>query len=173
MKRLMKKKMFVVSAAALVLVGSLKLPDAMAYFTTAVTAKGGHPVTMGSETSIKERFANWTKYIVIENTGEAECWVRVKAFAGSQFQLDYSDDNGKWTLGPDDYWYYSDIVPVGGETKELMAKITVPEEYKDSFDVVVIQECTAVLYDESGKPYADWDRIADTTSGIDTGKAGE
>lgn len=173
MKRLIKKKMFVLSAAALVMVGSLKLSGAMAYFTTSVTAKGGHPVTMGSETTIKERFANWTKHITIQNTGDAACWVRVKVFAGSQFELQYSDENGKWSLGPDGYWYYSDIVLVGADTGELMAKITVPEEYKDSFDVVVIQECTPVLHNEDGSAYADWNRTADTTSGIDTGKGGE
>ena len=28
----------------------------------------------------------------------------------------------------------------------------------DSFDVVVIQECTAALYREDGTPYGDWER---------------
>ena len=32
-----------------------------------------------------------------------------------------------------------------------------PPPYTEDFNVVVIQECTAVLYTEDGAPYADWD----------------
>lgn len=35
-------------------------------------------------------------------------------------------------------------------------------EYTDDFNVIVIQECTPVLYDENGNPYADWNVILDT-----------
>ena len=51
-------------------------------------------------------------------------------------------------------------------TKELLAEITIPEDLKDSFNVVVIQECTQVLYKEDGTPYADWSKIIDTTTDI-------
>ena len=73
----------------------------------------------------------------------------------------------------DGYWYYSDIVPVSGNTEELLAKIAVPEEYKESFNVVVVQECTPVFYEEDGTPYADWNRIADTRTDIGTADARE
>ena len=36
----------------------------------------------------------------------------------------------------------------------------------EDFNVIVIQECTAVLYDENGNPYADWDRIADSSEDV-------
>ena len=31
-----------------------------------------------------------------------------------------------------------------------------------------MQECTPVLYDEDGSPYADWEKEADTTTDIGT-----
>ncbi|MFR5585123.1 MAG: hypothetical protein ACLTLQ_16080 [[Clostridium] scindens] len=66
----------------------------------------------------------------------------------------------------DGYWYYNDVLPAGGMTKELLAEITIPEDLKDSFNVVVIQECTQVLYKDDGTPYADWSKIIDTTTDI-------
>ena len=51
-------------------------------------------------------------------------------------------------------------------TKELLAEITIPEDLKDSFNAVVIQECTQVLYKDDGTPYADWSKIIDTTTDI-------
>ena len=37
-----------------------------------------------------------------------------------------------------------------------------PPPYTEDFNVVVIQECTAVLYEEDGIPYADWDAVLDS-----------
>lgn len=35
-----------------------------------------------------------------------------------------------------------------------------PEDFdKESFNVVVIQECTPVVYDEDGNPSADWNTV--------------
>lgn len=111
------------------------------------------------------------KHIVLTNTGESDCFVRVKVFAGSQITLTMSGSS--WNQGEDGYWYYSDIVPVSGNTEELLAQIAIPEEYKESFNVVVVQECTPVLYEEDGTPYADWNRIADTRTDIGTADARE
>ena len=41
---------------------------------------------------------------------------------------------------------------------------------EDDFNVIVVQECTAVLYDENGKAYADWNRIADSSEEIFNGE---
>ena len=40
---------------------------------------------------------------------------------------------------------------------------------EDDFNVIVVQECTAVLYDENGNPYADWNRIADSSEDVYNG----
>ncbi len=42
----------------------------------------------------------------------------------------------------------------------LDAKIVLPEGFdKDNFNVVVIQECTPVVYDASGNATADWTTV--------------
>lgn len=40
---------------------------------------------------------------------------------------------------------------------------------EDDFNIIVVQECTAVLYDENGKAYADWNMIADSSEDIYNG----
>ena len=53
----------------------------------------------------------------------------------------------------------------------LTVEITPPTEEDreflgiESFDVIVIQECTRVRYDENGNAYADWDVAAVTEEG--------
>ena len=45
-------------------------------------------------------------------------------------------------------------------SSQLDVKITVPEEFdKDTFNVVVVQECTPVIYDDAGNPGAEWDTV--------------
>ena len=153
-----KTKVFWLTAAALVFLAGAAVPPAMAYFTTYVEAEGGYPITLGNETTIEEKVENMEKHIVLTNTG-------------SQITLTMSGSS--WNQGEDGYWYYSDIVPVSGNTEELLAQIAIPEEYKESFNVVVVQECTPVLYEEDGTPYADWNRIADTRTDIGTADARE
>lgn len=168
----MKKRFFakvLAACGAAVLIGTSALPEAMAYFTTYVSAEGGYPVTLGNQTEIEETVSDMAKHIVIANTGETQCYVRVKVFGGSQFDIAYSGDAG-WTLAEDGYWYYADALDVGGQTGELVAAVTVPEDYTQSFNIIVIQECTPVLYETDGTPYADWDRIADWTTDIGTGQ---
>jgi len=42
----------------------------------------------------------------------------------------------------------------------LDVKIDVPDGFdRDNFNVVVIQECTPVVYDESGNATADWTTV--------------
>lgn len=173
MKRVFEKKTVWLTAAAVLLVCCMSVGSAMAYFTTYASASGGQVISLGSETKIHETVSNWTKHITIENTGENECYIRVKVFAGSQFTLDYTDATGSWEQRNNDgYWYYKAIVPAGKTTEELLAHITVPDDQKSSFNVVVVQECTEVLYDASGNPYADWTKVIDTTTGISSGNGG-
>lgn len=162
-----KKKTICLSATALLMAGAMTVHTAMAYFTTYVTAKGGYPITLGAQTEIKEEFSNWTKRISIENTGGTPCYVRVKAFCGSELTLSYAGPEGMWEKGDGDYWYYMDMVPAEGKTEELLISIHFDtEEPPKDFNVIVAQECTPVLYDESGNPYGDWEHPADPTTGI-------
>lgn len=172
MKRILKQRMFWLTAAAILLLGGIGVSGAMAYFTTQVAAKGGYSLTLGAETAIEEEVEDMTKHIVLVNTGENDCYVRIKVFCGSHFTINYSsatDDKSEpyWKLNErDGYWYYRDIVPAGGKTEELLAEIEVPEDFTESFDIVVIQECTPTLYEENGTPYADWENRIDTRTDI-------
>ena len=167
------KKTVCAAAIALALVAGASAGSARAYFTTFATARGGHRITVGTKSQITEQFSDWTKRIQLSNTGTEECDVRARVFAGSTYGLEYSGSTG-WRDGGDGYWYYDEILPVGGTTGELQVKITLPTvtvedpaletppPYTEDFNVVVIQECTAVLYTEDGTPYADWDAVLDS-----------
>ena len=173
MRKYPDKKTIVLAAAAFALVLNLGIGSAMAYFTTYASASGAVEIELGlTVTTPEETVSDWVKHIRITNTGDYDCFVRVKLFAGAEYQelLTYSDASGKWSPGADGYYYYSDIVPAGGSTKELLAGI---REIKDSmestenpkdFNVIVVQECTMAVYDENGKPTADWSKIADSST---------
>lgn len=163
--RKINKKSLCLAAAALTLTAGISAGTAMAYFTTYTEASGGVTLNMGfSETIPKEDFSNWTKHVSVENTGDYDCYVRVKALAGSKYQdgLQYSDSDGKWTPGEDGYYYYSDLIAPGESTSVLNIRID-SKESDASFNVVVVQESTKVLYNENNEPYADWTQIADTS----------
>ena len=162
------KKKFYLAAAALTLVATIGISSAMAYFTTYVLADGGVKVSMGSTITIpQEQVEEGQKIIKIKNEGDYECWVRIKVFAGSEHEFAYADESGKWIPGAEGYYYYSDIVPAEGLTEEL--KVTIKDllpddldtETNEAFNVIVVQECTPVLYDEDGKAYADWNAEAE------------
>ena len=95
------------------------------------------------------------KDIRIENTGGIDCYVRVKVFAGSTVDLSFAAE--EWSKDTDGYWYYNNIVAPGASSSPMVVSIKGPEdEDMETFNVVVIQECTPVLYNEDGNPYADW-----------------
>lgn len=170
MRKIWKNKTFWLTAAALLLVGGMSIKETMAYFTTYVEAQGGYTVSLGPYTEIGETVNNMTKQITISNTGSVDCYVRVKVFSGSLVEITYSGSSS-WSKGADDYWYYKDIVPVGGNTGVLQATISPLEGFEEnfsSFNVVVIQECTPVLYKSDGSPYGDWNAAVDTRTDIGT-----
>ena len=161
----MKKKIYLM-AAALALIATIGIGSAFAYFTTYVVADGGVKVSIGSTVTVPEEEMNLHfKHVTIKNTGDYDCYVRVKAFAGAEYDnLIYSDDNGKWSLGADGYYYYSDIVPAGETTGTLKIAVEglkeAPKE-NESFNVIVVQECTPVLFSEDGTAYANWNEQAE------------
>ena len=165
-----KKKTLWLAAAAFTLTMGLSVGSAMAYFTTYTAASGRAALELEQTVTIpQEEVADWTKHVTIENTGDVDCFVRVKAFAGEIYQdsLQYSDDHGKWTPGEDGYYYYSDVVPAKEEgkypyrTEELRIHIDNMDR-EQSFNIILVQESTQVLYDEQGNPTADWNRIMDS-----------
>lgn len=158
--RKLHKKPLIMAAATLALTGTLAVGSAMAYFTTYSTAGGGVKMNMGfTKTVPDEQIKSDGKHVTISNTGKYDCFVRVKAFA--PVSLGYKADKN-WSKGADDYWYYSDILPAGQTTDpELVISYEFPsgDDKPEEFNVIVIQECTPVLYKENGTPYADWNHV--------------
>lgn len=159
------RKSLCLAGVALVLAGSLTVGRAAAYFTTYATAVGGVEVDLGlTRTVPDEEVYDWRKHVKIDNTGEYPCYVRAKVFAGEKFQAGLVISGEGWTPGEDGYYYYKDMIPAGGSTgDELLVEIDHMDS-KEDFNVVVVQECAPVLYDENGDPYADWDTILDTVT---------
>ena len=156
-------KLAVMSAAALGMTAVLTIEGAQAYFTTYVSAGGSQVVNLGAETEMHEGLSNMTKHISVENASAVnDCFVRVKVFCGNELAIDYTEADGgqNWYPGDDGYWYYRPILAAGTTTTVLDAKIVLPEGFdKDNFNVVVIQECTPVVYDASGNATADWTTV--------------
>lgn len=162
MKMLKKTRVLLVTAAA-VLTLAAGAQTALAYFTTYATAKGGYTIRLGETTSLEENFANWTKKIQVSNTGSLPCYVRVKAFCGSNYTLTFAGDG--WTQGSDGYWYYNAIVPAGGASGELDIAIgNTPVGEAEAFNVIVVQEAAAVRYNADGSAYADWSETLSSDS---------
>ena len=159
MKSKWNERVLGVAAAALVLVAGATAGKALAYFTTYVTAQGGQELSLGFTTTIpNEKVENWQKSITIENTGDKDCYVRVKAFAGDKYGLTYADGSGgKWSLGAEGYYYWQDILAPGAVTGTLIVKID-KLDARESFNVIVVQECIPVPYDENGNPVP-WDQV--------------
>ncbi len=159
------RKIIALSAAALGMTAALHVGDAMAYFTTYVSSAGGGTVSLGTSTLIHEDpVVNMTKQIMVENTSENPCFVRVGVFSGSIIRFSQAEGESNWSEGDDGYWYYGPILEgkspdeeTGPMTEVLNVEIDVPEGYdRDDFNVVVVQECTPVVYDDEGRPSADW-----------------
>ena len=142
------KRMNIISAALAVgLVCISSVHNANAYFTTYVTAKGGYEVSWKHREHINEEFRDWSKYITITSEeGSVPVYVRVKAFAGSTYQLVY--EGNQWTY-KDGYYYYNSPLPGGGTTEVLRVGIdNIPVNLKDgmNFNVVVVYETIPAHY---------------------------
>lgn len=162
--RKLHKKPLIMATAALALTGTLAVGSAMAYFTTYTTAGGGVTMNMGfTETIPNETVDKDGKHVTIKNTGDYDCFVRVKAFA--PMELTYTADPDKWEAKNDGYWHYKEVLPAKKSTStELNISYKFPEgkDKPEEFNIMVIQECTPVLYDENGNPYADWNHVITT-----------
>lgn len=184
------RKIGAVSAAALGLAGilgmaSIQAPkDASAYFTTYVSAGGSQVVSMGAQTEIHEDIINMVKQVTVTNVSDNDCFVRVKVFYSGDLNISYGyskegEDNSKslWTKSDEDdrcdTWYYGPILKKGESTEGIFeVRIgDLPADFdRDSFNVVVVQECTPVIYDENGNPTADWNLVFEEYQGEGAGE---
>lgn len=153
----MKFNKTILAAMAVVLPLSAGIGSAFSYFTANAGSQGRLEVEIGPpDTEITERFGDWTKHVTVTNVGEVPVYVRVQAFSGSRYPLEYIT-NDSWTADGS-YYVYNEILPPGGETVQLDIKISgVEETDKDNFNVIVVYERTPVQYNENGEAKApDW-----------------
>ncbi len=157
-----RRKLLILGAFALVLVLGTCIGTAWAYFTTYSEAQGGFPLRMSRhrEITVDERFSQWTKRISLQSSEDSvPVVVRARVFAPTMLEVTYRDESGKWSLGEDGFYYYSDVLHGGESTEVLFARIgdvPIAPEDGDSFDVVLVYESTFVHYMPDGTPYADW-----------------
>ena len=147
----MKKTKIILTAICVALVLGLSVVPAMAYFTDYTEAEGSVKVDLGYTTTMEEKVDGFVKTITISNAGPEACWVRARAFAGSDLSLTYSGTG--WSDGKDGYWYYEDIVAAGGKTEPLKIEIgNIPQDAEagDKLDVAVVYESAKVLYNADG-----------------------
>lgn len=174
MKKGFSKKLCL-AAAALTLTAGVSVGSAMAYFTTYAITEGGAAISLGSTTIVPdETVSAMTKHISVKNTGDYECFVRVKVLVSDKYKdglVFTPDDEGHWEYREDGYYYCDLVIQPGEASPTFHVKIDNMDSEED-FNVIVVQECTAVLYDENGNPYADWNRIADSSSSEYNGEGG-
>ena len=155
-------------AAALVLVACIGVGSALAYFTTYTVAEGGMNIVLNfSDSEIEEKVIDGQKQIALKNTGDTEAYVRIKALVGDDHPVVYSEPsetNGSWKVNADGYYYYEAILAPGESTTQINVGFSL--EGKESFNVIIVEESTPVLYDENGNAYADWSVKADIAQSV-------
>lgn len=154
-------------ALAFLLTLRLTVGSALAYFTAHEAAKGAHPIFLNRKTEIREEVTDWKKHVTVVSTGDAPCFARIRAYCGSFCHLTFLPGKN-WEAQDDGWWYYT--LPLApGETSSILeiAIEGIPETSEmepQDFQVVVVQEHTAVLYREDGTPYPDWNLSAESVS---------
>lgn len=161
----MKYKKYLLVAAALVVIGATSIKPAMAYFTNSHQAVGTVTVHLGDlEITPNENAKEWTKEITVQNTGDYDVFVRVKAICGSQYSANLTSGDG-WSYNENDgYYYYSDLLAKDATSSVLKLTITPPEGLEnEEFNVVIVQEAAKAVDEKdadgnkTGKLVAAWD----------------
>ena len=161
--------------AAIALTAGVTVGKAMAYFTTYVEADGSAQVSLDfPNVEVEEKVSDMTKSITLKNTGEYDCYMRVKVLAGEAYQDLLTCNGANWEKNETDgYYYYGVIVPAGETAKDVLNAVIGKKDEtgtitdgiafqaaKDGlkeFNVVVAAECTPVFYDGQGNPQYSWE----------------
>lgn len=153
MKTMIKNKILIVIASVLVL--SLSVGFASAYFSDHEAAQGAATIQLGGQTEIEEGWKDGIKHVSIKNIGETEVIVRVAIYGPNSEDAKLSvTATGNWVDGGDGYYYYKEILQPGdpGDATpldDLTAKVVFKEgaDLGDNFDIVVMQESAQPTYE--------------------------
>ena len=152
---------------AILCIGTVSVGRTSSYFTSQTSASGGYK-TSDTRTEPDENVGELSKEIAIKNTGEAECYARVKVICGTAYELQYTFPDGdgpesgasaKWVKGADGYYYYKEILKAGASSTHINAKIVeVPKDFDQKMlNIVVITESVPVIYKAGGPE--DWSGV--------------
>ena len=162
----MKESKLFLTILAAVLIVTLSIGSALAYFTDSTDVNGKETVYAGAKTQITEDFdGDGHKRVSIKNTSDkVTVFIRVKAYSTHGFSL--VGDN--WETRGEYIYYKLPLAP--GETAAVLHvdHENFPTGYKEgeSFTIVVVHECVPARFDEDGNPLMeeswsnDWVTIA-------------
>lgn len=150
----MKKVNLVLSGLLLIMIISIGIGTALAYFSDTTTARGGERVLVEYHATPDEVIEDNLKAITI-TADEDSLPVYVRARAYSSYEVTYTrtDDNWEPVADEDDgvvWWQYRYPIEHGESTTQLIAEIEFPETEEGRANVIVISEYTPVQYDEDG-----------------------
>ena len=132
------RRALIIAAIAVAMVATTAV--SFAYFSDYETAMGRAVIHLTGETEIQEEWTGAEKKITIVNTGECDVIVRVGVFGPDPDGMNVTGDGWKQD---GDFWYYNQVIPVGGKTSVLTASVDGLDPNLDysEFDITVVQEC--------------------------------
>ena len=169
----MKRRNFILSVLALILIVCAVISPTVAYFTANADAEGSIPISFQYRTVIEDSVVDWLKTVRIQNvlhpdptdpTIESDpIWVRARAFSGETYPLvEAPAVAGDWVKNSDGWWYYQRPLLAGEFTTGITFELTgFPSEAAEdinftTINVGVVYETTLVRYKADGSTYADW-----------------
>ena len=155
----MKNKKIIAVASAMVVIALATVTPAMAYFTDSRDAKGTATVYLGEhEITPHEKVEGLVKTITVENTGDYDVFVRVKAMCGSMYTITLDKDSSTGWSEAGGYYVYSEKLAVNQTSNELKLNIAVKEGAEaEDFNVIIVQEACRAVKNSDGKYVASWD----------------
>ena len=131
----------------------------LSYYSDTET-KVNHAVMGFNEIEIEEEFeepdeikpgAVIDKTVRVKNTGNGDCYVRIKAvfshsLTGDKCTVDWNTKDFTYKA-EDGYWYYNHILPTGESTSALMTKVTVGADIPTGAED--LPEIKLIVYAES------------------------
>ena len=155
----MRQGKWILFLLSLVLVLSMSVGAAYAYFTDSVNAKGGYVLRIGYTPQITEELEGDKVVCLTSENGAPTVFVRARAYTGSQYQeyLTYSSEDGSWEDGSDGYWYYIKPLEGGSSTSKLRVHVSTnvfpagaqPDE---EVNIIVVYESTPAVFKGNGDP---------------------
>lgn len=169
----MKLKKYFIIAAALALVSAASVGTTMAYFTDTKQATGGVTLSLGDSKITPHEDVdeeNMIKHVTVENTGNYDVFIRVKAVYGSNYDVALTDGSDEgWELNADGYYYYKNVVKAHETAPVLNLKVSVKDDSQvpDSFNIVIVEEASLAIYDADGNASVDWTKKVMSRSDYD------